>query len=720
MSEPASKSPTPSKNNSRSSGSPNLGHRTYYFNRELSWLEFNRRVMEEALDERNPLLERVKFVSIFSSNLDEFFMVRISGLRRQLAAGAVEPPIDGTTPAEQLEAVRTRLLPMLDELHLCWRDQLVPALEQEGVRILRWDDLKSLHRKELREQFKNEISPALTPLAFDPGHPFPHISNLSINLAVEIEDATVGARFARVKVPHLFDRLLPLPAKGKSATRQRLGLGAGDPVDFVWLEEVISANLDLLFPGMEIVGVHPFRVTRDADFEIEEDEAADLMEAMQEVVDRRQFGSAVRLEVGTQMPRRIREILTRNLELAPFQVYETDGPLGSSDLMQLASLDRPDLKLPPFAPAASRALQEDESLFSVLRERDVFIHLPYDSFNPVLELIRQASRDPHVVAIKITLYRVGPNSPVVAALREARENGIQVSALIELKARFDEANNIEWAQALEDAGVHVVYGLMGLKVHTKMALIVRREPDGMRRYVHLGTGNYNPVTAKIYTDLGLLSSNPDLAADVSDLFHSLTGYSAKTEYAKILVAPTSMRKGLLQRIDREITSHKEHGGGRLIFKMNSLVDKACIKRLYKASQAGVKIDLIVRGICCLKPGIERVSENITVRSIVGRFLEHARAYYFRNGGDEEILVGSADMMPRNLNGRVELLFPVEDPRLMAAIRDGILLEQLKDNVRTRRLLPDGSYERLQPGEGEEPIDTQERGLAQRGAWHLEE
>jgi len=526
MSEPVTKPTDP-----RTRRAPNLGHRTYYFNRELSWLEFNRRVAEEALDEHNPLLERVKFIAIFCSNLDEFFMVRISGLRRHLSAGAVEPPIDGMTPSEQLEAVRTRLLPMLDELNACWRNQLVPALEGEGVRILRWDDLKSLERKELREQFKNEISPALTPLAFDPGHPFPHISNLSINLAVAIEDPTVGTRFARVKVPQLFNRLLPIAATGKSAARQRLGLGASDPVDFVWLEEVITANLDLLFPGMEITGVHPFRVTRDADFEIEEDEAADLMEAMQEVVDQRHFGSAVRLEVGTQMPRRIREILMRNLELAPFQVYETDGPLGSSDLMQLASLDRPELKDSPFAPVPSKALNEDESLFAVLRERDVLLYHPFDSFNPVLELIRQAARDPKVVAIKMTLYRVGPDSPIVAALREARENGIQVSALIELKARFDEANNIEWAQSLEDAGVHVVYGLMGLKVHTKMALIVRRETDGMRRYVHLGTGNYNPVTAKIYTDLAFLSSNPDLGADVSDLFHSLTGYSAKTDYA---------------------------------------------------------------------------------------------------------------------------------------------------------------------------------------------
>jgi polyphosphate kinase len=715
MSEPAI-APT----DIRTGRSPNLGHRTYYFNRELSWLEFNRRVLEEALDESNPLLERVKFLSIFSSNLDEFFMVRISGLRRQLMAGTVQPPPDGRTPAEQLEGIRSMLQPMLDELAKCWRKQLVPALENQGIRILRWDELKKAQREYLREQFQYEISPALTPLAFDPGHPFPHISNLSINLAVEIEDPVLGERFARVKVPHLFDRLHPLPATGQTAALQRLGLGGGQPVDFVWLEEVVTANLDLLFPGMHISGIHPFRVTRDADFEIEEDEAGDLMETMQEIIDRREFGSAVRLEVGADMPTRIREILMGKLELAPFQVFETDGPLGTSDLMQLASLDRPELKDPPFVPQPCKAFHEDDSPFSVLRERDILLYHPYDSFNPVLELIRQASRDPKVVAIKMTLYRVGPDSPIVAALREARENGIQVSALIELKARFDEANNIEWAQALEKAGVHVVYGLLGLKVHTKMCLIVRREADGMRRYVHLGTGNYNPVTAKIYTDLGLLSSDPDLGADVSDLFHALTGYSAKTDYEKILVSPHSMRKALLQRIDREIKVHRKEGGGRLIFKMNSLVDKACIKKLYKASQAGVQIDLNVRGICCLRPGVDRVSENIRVTSIVGRFLEHARAYYFRNGGDEEILVGSADLMPRNLNGRVELLFPVENERLKRAIRDDILLEQLEDNIRARRLLPDGSYERLRPQEGDKDRDCQAKRLSKRGSWHIED
>ena len=716
MSEPAQI--TEPEVSRRSPRRPNLGHRTYYFNRELSWLEFNRRVLEEALDPTNPLLERVKFTSIFSSNLDEFFMVRVSGLRRQLNAGTLEAPPDGLTPADQLAAIRDRLLPMLQQLHSCWSEQLLPELESNGIRIVAWDDLKNSQRKALRKRFEREISPALTPLAFDPGHPFPHISNQSINLAVEIEDPQLGTRFARLKVPHMFGRLQPLPAKGKSGARVRLGLS--EPVEFVWLEELVRANIDLLFPGVAIKGAHPFRVTRDADFEIEEDEADDLMQATQDIVDRRHFGSAVRLEVGTQTPKRIRDILTRNLELAPYQVYESEVALGLADVMQLASVDRPELKDPPFVPRTCRALQGEESVFSVLRGRDVLLYHPYDSFAPVLELIQTAARDPQVVAIKITLYRVGPDSPVVAALREARENGVQVSALVELKARFDEANNIEWAQALEEAGVHVVYGLVGLKVHTKMALIVRREQGGMRRYVHIGTGNYNPVTAKIYTDLAHLSSDPELGADVSDLFNSLTGYSSKTEYAKLVVSPHSMRRGLLERIEREIEHQESDGNGRIILKMNSLVDKACIQALYRASQAGVDIDLIVRGICCLRPGVPRVSENITVTSIVGRFLEHARAYYFRNGGDEEVLIGSADMMPRNLNGRVELLYPIRDPQLRRAVRDDILLEQLRDTAQAHRLQADGTYVRVEPPEGEAELDSQAHRIAQRGSWHCEE
>jgi polyphosphate kinase len=715
MAEPEPLQPT----DSGPGGTPNLGHRTYYINRELSWLEFNARVLEEALDDRNPLLERVKFLSIFSSNLDEFFMIRVSGLRNQLEAGILKAPPDGMTPGEQLAEIRSRLGPMLAKRAGCWKDDLLARLRDAGIAILAYDDLKKKQRKLLRRHFKSEIFPVLTPLAFDPGHPFPHISNLSINLAVEIRDPEEGERFARVKVPSTLDRLLRIPSEEKADDYERLGLKEPAATNFVWLEEVVVANLDLLFPGLEIVSAHPFRVTRDADVEIEEDEASDLLTAMQEVVGQRHFGSAVRLEVAREMPERIRSILIGNLGLAPFQVYDVDGPMGLSDLMELTRLDRAELKDPPFLPQISPAFAGEESIFSVLRERDILLYHPFDSFNPVIDFVRTAASDPDVVAIKQTLYRVGPNSPIVEALSEARENGKQVSAMVELKARFDEENNIVWARALEQAGVHVVYGLLGLKTHAKMCLVVRREADGIRRYVHLGTGNYNPVTARIYTDLGLLTSDPEIAADASDLFNALTGYSRKQEYRKLLVSPHAMREAILARIEREIEAHRQGGEGHLAFKMNSLVDKACIKALYAASQAGVRVDLQIRGICCLRPRVPRVSENITVTSVVGRFLEHSRIYYFRNGGEEEILLGSADLMPRNLDSRVETLFPVEDPRLCRSIRDDILFLHLSDNVQARSLDSDGSYHRLSAGENDTAVDSQLLRLTERGSWHFE-
>ena len=699
---------------------PNLAHRTYYINRELSWLDFNMRVLEEALDQSKPLLERAKFLSIFSSNLDEFFMIRVSGLRRLLEAGSVKTPPDGMTPQEQLAELRQRLRPMLRAHAKCWQDDVLPKLAAEGVNVLPYDALKSKQRKLLRRHFRSEIYPVLTPLAFDPGHPFPHISNLSTNLAVELDDDAEGHKFARVKVPHLLGRLLRVPNEERADKYERLGLKEPASTNFVWLEEVIMANLDLLFPGLDVIAAYPFRVTRDADVEIEEDEASDLLTAMQEVVGQRHFGSAVRLEVGSEMPEQIRSILTRNLELAPYQVYATNGPLGLSDLMELTGVDRPELKDPPFLPLVPPALGGEENIFATIARRDVLLYHPYDSFNPVIDFIRAAASDPNVVAIKQTLYRVGPNSPIVQALMEARENGKQVSAIVELKARFDEENNIVWARALEQAGVHVVYGLLGLKTHAKMCLVVRREADGIRRYAHLGTGNYNPVTARIYTDLGLMTADPKITADVSDLFNALTGYSRKTTFRKIVVSPHNTREAITERIEREIEAHRQGGQGRIVFKMNSLVDKACIKALYQASQAGVKVDLQIRGICCLRPGVPRVSENIDVTSVVGRFLEHSRIYYFHNGGNEEILIGSADLMPRNLDGRVELLAPVEDPRLCRALRDDILFLHLADNVQSRRLLEDGTYERMHAAAGQPTIDSQALRLEQRGSWHLEE
>ena len=698
-------------------GTPNLNHRTYYINRELSWLKFNERVLEEALDERSPLLERVKFLSIFSSNLDEFFMIRVSGLRRQLTGGVLAPPPDGMTPAEQLAEIRKGIKPLLKKRTQCWREDLLPSLREAGINVVAYSQLKSRQQKALRRHFKRDVFPVLTPLAFDPGHPFPHISNLSINLAVAVNDAVAGKRFARLKVPGTFDRLMPVPSVEKAHKFERLGLPAGETVDFVLLEEVVAANLDLLFPGLEVVAAYPFRVTRDADFEIEEDEAADLLSAMQEVVGQRHFGSAVRLEVDTKMPDSIRNILISNLKLAPYQVYHMDGPLGLSDLGELTRLDRPGLKYPPFKRVVPRCLAEGEEIFSTLKRRPVLLYHPYDSFDPVVDFVNQAAEDPDVMAIKQTLYRCGPNSPIVRALMKARQNGKQVSAMVELKARFDEENNIGWAQALEQAGVHVVYGLLGLKVHSKMCLVVRRERDGMECYVHLGTGNYNPVTARLYTDLGYFTTDPEIASEVSDLFNALTGYSRKDNFQKLLVSPGNLRQEIISRIRREIRLHKEQGQGHIAFKLNSIVDKACIRALYEASQAGVKIDLQIRGICCLRPGVSRVSDNITVTSVVGRFLEHSRILYFRNGGENEILAGSADLMPRNLDGRVEVLFPVEDDFLKRKLRDEILFLHLKDNVQSRRLLPDGNYERLVPPPGEQEISSQLMLLNAPGEWH---
>ena len=697
-----------------------LDDSSLYINRELSWLQFNWRVLEEALDERHPLLERVKFVSIFASNLDEFFMIRISGLRRQLAAEVLETPPDGMTPAEQLAAIRGGLRPQLTRHSDCWHKDLLPKLHKAGIKVLGYAELKRKQRKLLRRYFEREIFPALTPLAFDPGHPFPRISNLSINLAVVINDPRHGERFARLKVPSVFPRLLRIPSEEKAETYESLGLVEEMPTNLVWLEEVVAANLDLLFPNLEIVAAHPFRVTRDADPEIEEDEAADLLLAIEESMRMRDFGSAVRLEVDHAMPEQIRNILVSNLGLAPYQVYTVDAPIGMADLVELTEINRPDLKDPPFLPAVPPLLATEESIFSVIRQHNILLYHPYDSFTPVVDFIRTAAQDPDVLAIKQTLYRVGPNSPVVAALMKARENGKQVAVLVELKARFDEENNIVWARALEQAGVHVVYGLVGLKTHTKLLMVVRREGDGITRYIHMGTGNYNDVTSRLYTDIGYFTSDPDIGADVSDLFNSLTGYSLKQEYRKLLVAPGTMRQQILNRIEREIKRHQQNGDGYLAFKMNSLVDKRCIQALYRASQAGVKVGLQVRGICCLRPGVPGVSENITVTSIVGRFLEHPRIFFFRNGGEEEILLGSADLMPRNLNRRVEQLFPVEDPDLRESLYEHILRVHLKDNLQARRLLADGSYERVHPQDGEPELNSQLWMIEHRGLWNDEE
>jgi polyphosphate kinase len=678
-----------------------------YFNRELSWIRFNSRVLEEALDKSKPLLERVKFLSIFSNNLDEFFMIRVSGLCRQLKDGVVELSLDGMSPAEQLAAVRRGIMPDLKRQLECWHGDILPELKKNGIEILAYKDLKDKQKKYLDGYFKDEIYPTLTPLAFDPSHPFPHISGLSINLALVLRDEKNRELFARLKIPESFPRLLHLPAD-VGDKRGKIGLHQVPSTErFVWIEDLLKANLESLFHGMKIEEAALFRVTRDADFEIEQDEAEDLIDSVQENIDRRRFGNAIRLQIEKEASKRIRKILTRNLELELFQVYSLKEPVGMSSLMQLCKLDRPDLKYPSFTSSIPIELNDRMGIFHAIAAQDILLYHPYDSFKPTVDFIRIASMDPDVLAIKQTLYRAGSNSPIVAALMEACQRGKQVAALVELKARFDEENNIGWAKSLESAGVHVVYGLEGLKTHTKLCMVVRRENGSIRRYVHIGTGNYNAVTAGIYTDFGLFTANPEIGADVSDLFNVLTGYSKQKEYRKLLVAPHTLRREIISRINREIENHMSDGGGHVIFKLNAISDKESIDALYRASQAGVRVELQVRGICCLRPGICGLSDNITVTSIVGRFLEHTRAFYFHNGGNEELFMGSADLMQRNLDRRIETLFPVESPFIRQRIINVILPVHFKDNVQSSELLPNGEYRRIAPLDGSVLMDSQQ-------------
>jgi polyphosphate kinase len=678
-----------------------------YINRELSWVRFNERVLEEARDRTLPLLERVKFLSIFANNLDEFFMIRVPGLRRQVTGGVMEAPPDNLTPSQQLASIRELLSLQLGQQADVWNNDLLPELHRSGINVTTYDSLQPKQKALLRRYFAEQIFPVLTPLAFDPAHPFPHISNLSLNLAVVVSDPRHGERFARVKVADTLPRFVPVPDEANVDRYEALGLTEIMATTFVWAEEVISANLDMLFPGLAVEASYVFRVTRDADLEIKDDEASDLLTDIEEQVEMRHWGSVVRLEMDQRAPDRIRDLLLRNLDLPAYQVYMFAEPLRFADLMELTRIDRPDLKYPPFLPAVPPAMAKGENLFELIRGHDQLLYHPYDSFLPVVDFVREAAADPNVLAIKQTLYRVGSNSPIVEALTEARQQGKQVAVLLELQARFDEENNIAWARALEDEGVHVVYGVLGLKTHAKVCLVVRREADGIRRYVHLGTGNYNAVTARVYTDLSYFTCNETIGADVSDLFNSLTGYAHKEHYRTLLVAPDSLRTGILSRIEREISRHRAHGDGYIAMKMNALVDKQCIQALYRASQAGITIDLQVRGICCLRPGVPGVSETIRVTSIVGRYLEHARIFYFRNGGREDLLQGSADLMPRNLDRRVEVLFPVESPDLRRTIIDDILKVHLNDNVQARMLQSDGTYSDVQPRDGEPVLNSQD-------------
>src|SRR6516165_7929404 len=663
-----------------------------FINRELSLLDFQRRVLEEAQDSTNPLLDRVMFLSFVGSNIDEFFMVRVAGLKRQIEKGVTDSGPNAMTPPEQLRAIRASVIRLNRASHECWLKELVPRLRKSGLNIVNFAELSEEQRVVADTYFQDTIFPTLTPLAFDPGRPFPHISNLSLNLAVVLRDAQGVEHFARVKIPDTLPQLIPVTVAPKLKSRTKVIV---KEQVFVWIEQLVTANLGTLFPGMEIVEAHPFHVTRDADSAIQDLEAGDLMESVEEGVWQRRFADVVRVEINEAMPSSVLEILVTNLELDRDDIYKITGPLSLVRVRNLVKVERPDLKFAPFVPALPSPLlkDEDEDIFATIRRGDVLFHHPFDSFQPIVGILQKAAKDPNVLAIKITLYRVGRNAPVVDALLEAAENGKQSAVLLELKARFDEESNIGWARKLEEYGVHVVYGLLGLKVHCKAMLIVRKEGDVIRRYAHLSTGNYNSVTAQLYTDIGMLTCDYDIGADCSDLFNFLTGYSAKSKYRKLLVAPSSLRDRFEELLEREIDHQKAGRPARLILKMNSLVDRKMIQLLYEASQAGVKVDLLVRGICCLRPGVPGVSDNIKVTSIVGRFLEHSRIFYFLNGGEEEIYLGSADLMPRNLNRRVEVLFPVREVGLIATLRDDILGTYLKEQAKARHMLPDGKYVR---------------------------
>lgn len=677
----------------------------YYFNRELSWLEFNNRVLQEGFDPRNPLLERVKFLSIFDSNLDEYFMVRVSGLKQQVEAGVTKRSPDGRTPQDQLQAIHRRLRPMVRRQHRHFEQALRPQLEANGICLLEGDRLTPAQQDAMHSYFQESICPVLTPLALDPSHPFPYISNLCLNLVVRLRRPKTGETLlARLKVPDTLPRFVPLPGKPQPIVPGVPAMWHGVP-----LEQVIQRHLNLLFPGMEIVESYAFRVTRDADLAVEEDEADDLLLAIEQQLRKRRIGgSVVRLEVDAAMPDDICLTLVREMDIVPEDVYRVTGMLALRDLMALAALPVPTLKfegwhsmphpaLQPMGKGDRKSLRSAQpDIFSVLQERDILVHHPYQSFHSsVQQFIAQAAEDPDVLTIKMTLYRTSGDSPVVDSLVKAAENGKQVAAIVELKARFDEENNINWARVLENVGVHVVYGLVGLKTHTKLVMVVRQEAGVLRRYVHIGTGNYNPKTARFYTDVGLFSCREDLGIDVTDLFNYLTGYSQQNSYRRLLVAPVNMRDRLLQLIQQEIDVCQQGRHARIVAKMNSLVDPTLIQALYRASQAGVRVDLIVRGICCLRPGVPGVSENIRVVSIVGRFLEHSRIVYFHHGGAEKVYLGSADWMPRNLDRRVEAMVPVESPTLSRDLQE-ILGIMLADNRQAWELQPDGHYVQRHP------------------------
>jgi polyphosphate kinase len=662
----------------------------HFINRELSWLEFNQRVLDEALNPKTPLLERVKFFCITSSNLDEFFEVRVAGLKQQIESEVVERSVDGLTATETLRAVTRRVREMVEQQYACWRSELLPALAENGIRFLSFKELQDGDLEWIENYYRTQVRPVLTPLAIDPAHPFPQLLNKSLNMMVQVEMAQDGQmlrHLAVVQVPRILPRLVRL--RREESCR-----------DYVFLGHLIGHYLADLFPGTNILGYWHFRVTRNSELYIDEEEMANLLKAVENELHNRRKGDAVRLEVEKDCPEEIRHALLGTLRLEEHDLYSIDGPLNPTRLMAVYEGDHsPELRDPPFVATAAATLRDQPDLFSVIRERDVLLHHPYDSFNSVVDFLEQAAEDPKVLAIKQTLYRTGGDTRIVGALMNAVKKGKQVTAVVELRARFDEANNIQWARKLEEAGVHVVYGLVGYKIHCKICLVVRKDDDGIRRYAHLGTGNYNPTTARLYTDLGLLTCRPDLGEDATNLFNLLTGICQFQGTRKLLVAPFELHKRLIGLIQRETENAEKGLPARIVAKMNALVDRKIIEALYLASQAGVSIDLIVRGICCLRPGFPGVSENIAVRSIIDRFLEHGRIFYFENGLRPEVYVGSADWMPRNFFRRIEVVFPIEDGNLRERIKTELLDFALADNVKARLLQPDGCYVQPRPKRG---------------------
>ena len=665
---------------------------THFLNRELSWLEFNQRVLDEAFDKKNPLLERVKFFCITSSNLDEFFEVRVAGIKQQMESGVVEDSVDGMTATENFRAIHKRTHRMVAELYRCWREQLRPGLARHGIRFLSFDDLSQRDLDYLKSFYHAEVRPVLTPLAIDPAHPFPQLLNKSLNMIVQLEMATAGQplrHLAVVQVPRVLPRLIKLPREDSSEQ------------DYIFLGHLIGHFLADLFPGTKILGFWQFRVTRNSELYIDEEEVANLLKAVENELHNRRKGDAVRLEVENDCPQDIRQALLGTFRLGEEDLYVIDGPLNPTRLMAIYEGDHsPELRDAPFVGPVASTLREQSDLFAAIRERDILLHHPYENFNTVVSFLEQAAEDPKVLAIKQTLYRSGGDARIVGALMNAARAGKHVTVVVELRARFDEANNILWARQLEEAGVHVVYGLVGYKIHAKLALVVRRDEDRIRRYLHLGTGNYNPSTSRLYTDLGLLTCRPDFGEDATNLFNLLTGICQFQGMRKLLIAPFELHSKLISLIDREIERVRRGLPARIIAKLNSLVDQKVIEALYRASQAGVKIDLIVRGICCLRPGVKGLSTNITVRSIVDRFLEHSRIYYFENGCQPEVFVASADWMPRNFFRRIEVVFPIEDGVLRDRIINEILAVSLADNTKARLLQSDGSYQLVRAAKGE--------------------